>query len=49
LLDEPEFRTRARQLAHRAAHYDAAATAADAVKRLLASPVAATDGAAWFR
>jgi UDP:flavonoid glycosyltransferase YjiC (YdhE family) len=49
LLDEPGFRTRARQLARRAAHYDAAATAADAVERLLASPIAATDGAASFR
>ena len=49
LLDEPEFRTRARQLAQRAAHDDAAATAAEAVERLLASPVATTDGAASFR
>jgi UDP:flavonoid glycosyltransferase YjiC (YdhE family) len=49
LLDEPAFRTRARQLARRAARYDAAATAADAVERLLASPGGANDAAASFR
>ena len=49
LLDEPGFRARARQLARRATRYDAAATAADAVERLLASAVDATDAAASSR
>jgi MGT family glycosyltransferase len=49
LLDDPRFRTRGRQLAQRAARYDAAATAADAAERLLASPVHATGAAAASR
>ena len=47
LLHDPRYRARARRLAQRTARYDAAATAADAVERLLAS--AATDGAAASR
>jgi UDP:flavonoid glycosyltransferase YjiC (YdhE family) len=37
LLDEPGYRTRARELARRAATYDAARTAADAIERALRS------------
>jgi UDP:flavonoid glycosyltransferase YjiC (YdhE family) len=49
LLDRREFRTRAHQLAQRAARYDAAATAADAAERFLASRFAAIDAAASSR
>jgi UDP:flavonoid glycosyltransferase YjiC (YdhE family) len=49
LLDEPGFRTRAHRVAERAARYNAAATAADAVERFLTSTVGAIDAAASFR
>lgn len=38
LLDEPRFRDQARRIAEHAAGYDAPATAADAVERLLSPP-----------
>jgi UDP:flavonoid glycosyltransferase YjiC (YdhE family) len=49
LLDEPGFCNRAHRVAERAARYNAAAAAADAVERFFTPTVGAIDAAASFR